>query len=78
MVKTLSNLGQALLQTSYKPELLSKKPHVLIGKRVPLVGKMIIAASSRLVFCFLQATKNNRSFVLKFETIQGSFGLFIH
>jgi hypothetical protein len=51
---------------------------VPIGKLVPLVGETIITASFCLVFFFLQATWNDRIYVLKFIIIQGSFGLFIH
>ena len=50
---------------------------VPIGKRVPLVGDMIITAAFRLYF-LLYETWNDRISVLKFKLIQGSFGLFIH
>ena len=40
VVKTLSNLGQALLHTSYKNWSFSQRSRVvLIGKRVPLVDE---------------------------------------
>jgi hypothetical protein len=48
--KKMSNLGQALLQTSYKLEPLARTLMVSIGKRVPLLGETIIVPSSRLVF----------------------------
>ena len=50
VVKTLSNWGQALLQTSYKPELLSKEPRGFDRETCPLVGQTKIAPSSSLVF----------------------------
>ena len=37
--KNIANLVQDLLQTSYKPEPLTRIPVVLIGKRVPLWAK---------------------------------------
>src|SRR4051812_5701558 len=77
MVKKLSNLVQDILQASYKPKLLAILV-VPVGKHAPLVGETIIVASSPLVFYFLQARYNNRSVVLKFETVQGSFGHFIY
>jgi hypothetical protein len=49
MVKKLSNLGQAILQASYKPELLATLV-VPVGKHAPLVGETIISPSSSLVF----------------------------
>ena len=39
MVKILSNLGQVLVQASYTPELLTKKPRGSDRERVTLVGK---------------------------------------
>ena len=39
VVKTLSNLGQALLQTSYKLDPVARTLVVSIGKRVPLWAK---------------------------------------
>ena len=39
VVKTLSSLGQALLQTSYKPEPVTRTLVVSIGKHVPLWAK---------------------------------------
>ena len=40
IIKTLSNLGQALLQTSYKNRSFSQRSLMVpIGKRVPLVGE---------------------------------------
>ena len=39
VVKTLSNLGQALLQTSYKSEPVARTLVPSIGKRVPLWAK---------------------------------------
>ena len=53
--KTLSNLGQALLQTSYKPEPVTTLV-VPVGKHAPLVGETIIVASSCVELCFLQTT----------------------
>ena len=50
VVKTLSNLGQALLQTSYKPELLSKKPRGSDRETCPPCGRNVITASFHLVF----------------------------
>ena len=44
---------------------------------VTFVGEMTYAASSCLDF-FTEATKTNRSVVLIFGIIPGSFGLFIH
>ena len=76
VVKNIANLGQALLQTSYKNWSFSQRNLMVpIGKRVPLVGETIIDASSRLELCFLQATWNDRISVLKYKLIQGSFGL---
>ena len=48
--KNIANLGQALLQTSYKPEPVARTLVVSIGKRVPLWGQTIITPSSSLVF----------------------------
>src|SRR6266516_2715157 len=48
VVKTLSNLGQALLQTSYKPELLSKKPRCSDRETCSPCGRNIITSSFRL------------------------------
>ena len=50
VVKTLSNLGQALLQTSYEPELLSKKPRGSVRETCPPCGRNVITASFHLVF----------------------------
>ena len=50
VVKTLSNLGQALLQTSYKLELLSKKPCGSDRQMCSPCYRNIITASFHLVF----------------------------
>ena len=50
VVKTLSILGQALLQTSYKLELLSKKPHGSDRETCSPCGRNVITASFHLVF----------------------------
>jgi hypothetical protein len=39
VLKFLSNLGQDLVQASYKPELLTKKPRGSDRERVTLVGE---------------------------------------
>ena len=50
VIKTLSNLGQDLLQTSYKPELLSKKPRGSDREMCSPCGPDVITASFHLVF----------------------------
>ena len=50
VVKTLSNLDKALLQPSYKPELLSKKPRGSDRETCPPCGRNVITASFHLVF----------------------------
>ena len=55
--KNIANLGQALLQTSYKPELLSKKPRGSDRETCPLVGQMIITLSFSLVFSSTRDTE---------------------
>ena len=48
--KNIANLGEALLQTSYKPELLSKKPRGSERETCSPCCQYIITASLRLVF----------------------------
>ena len=48
--KIIANLGQALLRTSYKPELLSKKPRGSDRETCSPCYWNIITASFRLVF----------------------------
>ena len=48
--KNIANLCQALLQTSYKPELLSKKPRGSNRETCPPCGRNVITAFFRLVF----------------------------
>ena len=73
--KNIANLGQALLQTSYKPELLSKKPRGSNSETCSPCGRNVITASFRLVFSST-GTWNNGRFMLNFEIIQDSFDLF--
>ena len=72
-----SIVAQVLLQASYKPELLSKKPRGSDKETCPPCGQNVIIASFCLVFSSM-GNLNDRISVLKFKLIQGSFGLFIH
>ena len=54
--KNFANLGQTLLQTSYKPEPVARTLMVSIGKHVPLV-QTIITPSSSLVFSSTRDTE---------------------
>ena len=53
--KNIANLGQALLQTSYKPEPVART--LVVRETCPFVGQTIITPSSSLVFSSARDTE---------------------
>ena len=70
-VRFETSFGISILQTGAS----LKKAHGSDRGCVTFVGEMTYATSSCLDF-FIEATRTNRSVVLKFGIILGSFGLF--